>query len=254
MNPTAAVAICVALFVAMLAGLEIGFRIGRRDQSKALDRDARGVFETAILALFALLLAFTFAGAMDRFATRRALIIREASAIATVYYRVDVLPRPYRDEMRGLLHGYMEVRRQVVDHFDPRQGIVASLRPVLQMHKRIWEMALEASRSDDTQNTSRLLLPALNELIEVSMARAIMSRAHVPSVILLLLLAVALFTSLLAGYGMARSGRRSPLHGLLYTAAVCLTIYVGLDLDNPAQGLIQLEAAEKLLRDLLQGI
>jgi uncharacterized membrane protein YozB (DUF420 family) len=95
---------------------------------------------------------------------------------------------------------------------------------------------------------------SLNEMIGVTTARAVALQTQLPILILVLLLGVASLTSLLAGYGMAKSGRRHVFHGVIYAAAVSLTIYVVLDLDNPRRGLIRLDAAEQALRQLQRAI
>jgi hypothetical protein len=65
---------------------------------------------------------------------------------------------------------------------------------------------------------------------------------------------VALLASFMAGHGMAKSGRRSALHGALFVVGVCLTIYIILDLDNPRRGLVRNLEAEQALRGLMHLI
>ena len=52
---------------------------------------------------------------------------------------------------------------------------------------------------------------------------------------------------------MAERGR-SWLHLFLYAAAVTITIYTVLDLDNPRAGLIRLDAADQVLKDLRDSV
>lgn len=47
---------------------------------------------------------------------------------------------------------------------------------------------------------------------------------------------VALVSGLLAGYAMAKRGRRSWLHMVLYAAVIAVTIYTVLDLEYPRFG------------------
>ena len=58
----------------------------------------------------------------------------------------------------------------------------------------------------------RLLVLALNEMIDVTTARAVALHTHLPPLILLLLLSVALMSGLLAGDAMARRKSRSGMH------------------------------------------
>jgi hypothetical protein len=63
-----------------------------------------------------------------------------------------------------------------------------------------------------------------------------------------------LLSSVVAGYAMAARGRRGLLHALWYAAAIALTVYIVLDLDNPRVGLIRLEATERILQELHDSI
>ena len=65
---------------------------------------------------------------------------------------------------------------------------------------------------------------------------------------------MALLSALLAGYAMARRRRRSWLHGLVFVAAVAVTVYAVLDLDNPRARFIRLDAAEQALTQLRDSI
>jgi hypothetical protein len=61
-------------------------------------------------------------------------------------------------------------------------------------------------------------------------------------------------SGMLAGYAMAERKKRSWLHMLLYAAAISLTIYAVLDLENPRSGLIRLDSADRALTKLRDAI
>jgi hypothetical protein len=60
--------------------------------------------------------------------------------------------------------------------------------------------------------------------------------------------------TLVAGYAIAQRPDRSALHMILYAAAVSITVYAMLDLDNPRVGLIRLDATERILMELHDSI
>jgi hypothetical protein len=77
------------------------------------------------------------------------------------------------------------------------------------------------------------------------------------------LLCLALFAGMLvlleAGFRFGlryqtRSRARHLLHGSVFAAAVSLTVYTILDLDNPSAGLIRLDAADRVLEELRDSI
>ncbi len=71
------------LFFAVMASLEVGYRIGCNNSKKnpELGFEGTGAMEAAIFSLVGLLLAFSFSGASSRFEARRQLIVQEANAI-----------------------------------------------------------------------------------------------------------------------------------------------------------------------------
>src|SRR5262245_668878 len=87
-------AVALALFGGMVAFFEIGRRIGLRRTAKLGEaaRAGLGGVDSAIYALLALLLGFTFSGATSRFDHRRELISKEVNAMSTAWLRVDALP------------------------------------------------------------------------------------------------------------------------------------------------------------------
>jgi Protein of unknown function (DUF4239) len=250
-----AVALSIGLFVGMVAFLEAGYRAGRHSLGKhlALAHEGIGVIEAAVFALLGLLLGFSFSGGMSRLDARRQLIVREANAIGTAYLRLDLLPAANQPEMRRLFRDYLD-RRLVYEKPSNPQAAERELRRAQLLQQQIWSGAVTASRADPSQDVARLLLPALNEMIDVTTSRTIALNTHLPPLIFALLLCVALLSSLLAGYAMAKRQDRSWLHLLLYALVVALTVYALLDLEDPRSGLIRLDAAERALTELRDSI
>ena len=103
----------LALFIGMLAMLETGRRLGmqRRAQESDTDRSNLGTVESALFAMFGLLLALTFTGAASRFNEKRMLLAEEATAIHTAYLRLDLLPREHRPALLELFRRYVDSRQ-----------------------------------------------------------------------------------------------------------------------------------------------
>ena len=255
MNPVVLVpTVSIGLFLGMLVCLEAGFRIGRRDKADGTEHEGLGAMEGAIFGLFGLLLGFAFAGAMSRFDARRHLIVSEANAIATAYLRLDLVPHAAQPELRKLFRDYLEARFLVYENASDPETAERFIARAMQLQRQIWARAITAGHEDETQNTTRLALPAINEMIDVTTARAVAGRTRLPGLVLTMLVVVALFSALTAGYAMAKRKRRSLMHDILYAAAVATTVYVVLDLDNPRFGLIRLDSTDKILRDLHDSI
>jgi hypothetical protein len=257
MNPAQwAVVVSIGIFIGLVACLEVGYRIGRRgsEQHPELAHEGIGVIEAAVFALLGLLLAFSFAGGTSRLDTRRQLIVQEANAIGTAYLRLDELPASDQPEMRVLFRKYLESRIRAYEKLPDTEAAEEELGHSAQIQQEIWARAVTASRADATQNTARLLLPALNDMIDVTTSRTIALHTHLPPLIFTLLISAALLSGLLAGYDMAKRRSRSWLHMVLYAAIIAVTIYTVLDLDYPTSGLIHLKAADKALVQLRDSI
>jgi hypothetical protein len=246
----------VGLFVGILICLEIGYRIGSRGVEKHFDleHEGTGTIETAVFALLGLLLAFTFGGAMSRLDARRALIVQEANAIGAAYLRLDILPAADQPAIRQLFREYLDARLSAYDKLQQRDVANQEFARAATIQQQIWSHAAAAGQSDSSHNTVRILLPALNEMIDVTTARAIALDTHLPALIFLLLICVALLCALLAGHAMAKRKHRSALHMILYAAIISVTIYAVLDLDEPRSGLIRLDRADQALIELRDSI
>lgn len=257
MNPEVlAIVLSIGLFAGMMVCLELGYRIGHRGFAKnaELAHEGIGTIEAAVFALLGLLLGFAFAGGTSRLDARRQLVVQEANAIGTAYLRLDILPATDQPGMRRLFREYLDTRLRAYQKLPDRQAADQEFARAAQMQQEIWSSAVTASRDDPSQNAARLLLPALNEMIDVTTSRTIALHSHLPALIFALLMCVALLSSLLAGYAMAKRKSRSWLHVLLYAVVISVTIYAVLDLEYPSYGLIHLRAADKALIQLRNSI
>ncbi len=244
------------LFVGMVACMELGRRIGllqqpgdREDVQKGL-----GAVEGAVFALLGLLIAFTFSGAASRFEARRLLIGQEANAIGTAYLRIDTLPTNAQQELRDLFRRYLDVRisRHTNPDLQSRSAILAKSESTLQ--GQIWAKSVTATKtSGSPPSAAMLMLPALNEMIDITTSRAVAAQNHPPRIIFIMLCGLSLLSSLLAGYGMS-SGRRSLLHVIVFAAIISFTVFVIIDLEYPRRGLIRVDAADSVLIELQQGM
>jgi hypothetical protein len=199
-------------------------------------------------------LGFSFSGATSRLDTKRELIVEEGNAIGTAYLRLDELPVADQPEMRRSFREYLDARLQVHDGLTDPRVVEQEFARARELQQEIWSRAVSASRNDPTQNTARLLLPALNEMIDITTTRSIAMHTQLPQLIFILLTGVALVSGLLAGYAMAKRRRRSWLHMMLYSVVIAVTIYTVLDLGYPRFGLIRLDAADKALLQLRDSI
>jgi hypothetical protein len=82
-------------------------------------------------------------------------------------------------------------------------------------------------------------------MIDITTTRAMATEMHPPVVIYVMLLALVLVGSVLAGFGMGASGNRSWIHVVAFTATMAITITVILDVEYPRLGLITVNSFER---------
>ena len=200
------------------------------------------------------MIAFTYAGAASRFDTRRALTVQEANVIGTAYLRLDVLPAAAQPALRERFRQYAEAR---IARYRVLPDVEASEAQAVRgeaLQREIWSESVTALR-DAEAGASLLLLPALNEMIDITSTRAILLETSTPPVVLAVLVVLTLVSSMLSGNGLAKKRTRGlPLHTLGFALVLTATLYVIVDLDHPRFGLIQLDYVDKALTDVLAGM
>lgn len=242
----------IGLFVGMLLFLNIGQRVGRRVRAEETDaaRARLSAIEAAIFGLMGLMIAFTFAGAAQRYELRRGLVVDEANAIGTAYLRIDLLSASRQGPLREKYRRYTEARFAAYRAPSDAERSKA-LADAATLQREIWAETI-AALPEVSPQAMNVIIPAVNEMIDVTTKRAIAALTHTPGMIMAMLLLLGLICSLLAGYVLAGTRTRFVgLHFLAFALVMTATIYMVFDLDYPRVGLIRLDFADEALLDLL---
>jgi hypothetical protein len=251
-SPGIEIAVTLSLFVAMIIAIEFGYRFGHRRKLDSTETtiEVIGTVDAAVFGLLGLILAFTFSGAADRLVIRRAQIVQEANAIGTAYLRVDLLPAAEQPAIRQFFRDYLEARIEVFDKFLDHSASDRALRRGEQLQQEIWSHSVSACRAEPRTDACLLVVPALNDMIDITTTRTMAARTHAPGVILALLVILALVAGTLSGFAMSRQARRSMLHVFFFSLVISSSIYVVLDLEYPRAGLINLRSTDTALEQL----
>jgi len=245
------------LFLGMLLFLEIGRRIAvrRMKEDSGTAGEGVGAVDGAVFALLGLLIAFTFSGASSRFDTRRQLIVEETNHVGTAYLRLDLLPTELQPALRESFRRYLDTRIEVYRKLPDIVAAKQELAKANELQQQIWRQAVAASRTEGAPSAAPvLLLPALNAMIDITTTRTMATLMHPPAVVFVMLFALALAASLLAGYGMTGNRVRSWLHMLGFALVMAFAVYVILDLEYPRLGLIRVDAFDQALVDLRKSM
>src|SRR5688572_6859384 len=178
-------AIAAGLFIAMMVFLEVGRRMGIRDVEKRGEkvRAGVGIVDSAVYAVLALLIGFTFSSATSRFEKRRDLIAQEANAMSTAWQRIDMLPVPLQSGIRDSFKRYLDA---LLASYRTAPGSVDELRhrtTAKQAESELWTRSVAATLDPNGEKARMLLLPSLNETFDVVQTERFARRMHPPFVV-----------------------------------------------------------------------
>lgn len=245
------------LLIGMLLMLETGRRLGvrRRPKESEGERGGLGTVEGAVFALFGLMVAFTFSGAATRFNEKRMLVAEEVNCIETAYLRVHLLSHQTQPAIQELFRRYVDSRLETYRKLPNMPAAETEMANFKKIQEKIWNAAEAATRLPDSHPSSGLLLlPAINNMIDIATTRTVALQVHPPRIIYALLFGLGLICSLLAGFRMSSGKYRSWLHILGFTVLTVIIVYVMLHVEYPRAGLIRLESADQLLINLRESM
>src|SRR5689334_18462307 len=141
--PVSPVLYSLFLFFGMLILLEAGRRLGvmRRPKESDGERSNLGPIESAVFALFGLLMAFTFSGAASRFNEKRMLIGEEANTIETAYLRLHLLDTEAQPKLQELFRRYLDSRVETYRRLPDMEAAEAEMGRSKKIQEEIWTEA-----------------------------------------------------------------------------------------------------------------
>jgi hypothetical protein len=246
---------CLSLFVGMSLLSILCYRLGRRRiKEEDSTTEVSGAIMAAVLTLLGLMIAFLFSGAYSRYDARRQLIVQEANAIGTAYLRLDLLPASAQVPLREKFREYATSRAVFYEKLTDVQEAKKEYFRACALQKEIWSKAVAASTGPQQQSTRILLLPALNEMIDIVTTRTVAVQTHPPLVIYVVLCAIAFACAGLIGYRSSISEHPNHLYNVLLAASISIVFYLILDIEYPRYGLINLDTVNHILVDLAESM
>jgi len=226
----------VVFIVFCLFAYEGGFRLGRwwQERTPGEQEGPTGVLVGSLLALLAFMLAIATSMAGDRFDTRRSLVIEQANDIRVAYQEAAYLPAPANDQIQELLRQYAPLQVGTTDTAQLHQNIATSD----DLEQQMWTITQDVART----GSNDVIAEFVNSLGEVTKVRESRINAvlnvRVPATILWLLIAGAILSIGMVGFGAGVTGQRSVITAVVLIVALGATLLLVLDLDSPTQGFI----------------
>lgn len=208
------------------------------------DRDAgesTGYLVSSSLALLGLLIGFTFSMAVQRFDDRRAAVVEEANAISTVYARAGLFEEPIASELQSHIARYAKSRRDFVNAGEDTKALSAVAGEAAEAQDQIWAVMKRALQQRDSADLTTATLNSMNEMFDIAATRQALIEAHIPNMVMAVLIGFAVATAYLLGYGAAQERQRHQAATTMVFALVAIAISLIVDLDRPRLGFIKID-------------
>jgi hypothetical protein len=250
-TPALFVLLLLATLAAGYAGHQLRFRSDRKSSGAGFASDGQeGYIVSGVLGLLALMLGFTLAMAVDRFESRRHLVLDEANAIGTAYLRSQLLAEPHRTRLSRLLVEYTDNR--IVLATASRDDLPRLLVKNDQYLTDLWAATSAAYDTIKYLDFSSSYLQAMNDLIDLDSARKAARLAHVPTEVLVVLAIYIVVTGGVLGYVLI--GPRGQLAGAFLLMLLTGSLGLIIDLERPTVGgIVESQAPMELLRKSLKS-
>jgi hypothetical protein len=233
LNDAPIVLIGLILLVCTRVAAAAGVWLRARNPSGEKDTDSHeGYIVSAVLGLLALLMGFTFSLAIERFETRRALVVEDANAIGTAYLRAQLLGEPHRTRLSNLLVAYTE------------NAIMLAKLPPAEARKRvatddrllndIWAATAAGFDSIKGLDFSSTFVDSMNAMIDMDSSRRAARQAHVPSEVFGVLLIYLVGTAGVLGYVLGLG--RARFAAVFLLLLLCLSLLLIIDIDRATGG------------------
>lgn len=199
-------------------------------------REDFNVVHGATLTLLALLIGFSLSMAVNRYDQRKNYEEEEANAIGTEYLRVELLGEARGAKVKPLLVRYLQLR---IDAYRTRDAgeldTINARTSALQLE--LWAQVRDMATAQPNPVTA-LAVAGMNDVLNTQgyMQAAWLNR--IPVSAWSLMIAIALFSCLMQGYG----ARGDTIHRTLLLAlpmTVSLSLSLIADIDSPRGGLIR---------------
>ena len=229
----------------MMLASEVGYRIGVRRHPHAGER-GRGHFGGVLgsmLGLVALMLGFTFNVSLQRYETRRQLVMADANALNAVYLQSSMIPEPGRKEFKRRLRQYVDLR---TDTGRFKAGITQDdfaqlVKQTDALHRQMWEQVRSIVQARPPVAEMGTMLTLLSNAQSVNRQRIFAYLGRVPRTIIWMLLGATIIAMGAVGLAGGLGTYRGMPARILLTLLLSGAIFIILDLDQPQSGFTKVD-------------
>jgi len=234
--------IVTVLMATMLLAFKLAYAAGRRWHAETHDagREVFVAIKVSLLGLLALLLAFAFGMAADRYAERQRLVTSEAITLHSLLLHSSLLPEPASTQFQKSLHQLVDAR---LAFFAARQNIAAMEEAIDRtetIHSQLWGLVKSEALRDPPMRGLDGMIRSMNEEWSLHRQRVHAFENRVPEGVILLLFGGAILALAAVGFAGGIANHRGTAGKWLLVALLGATIFIVLDLDRPRKGIFQI--------------
>ncbi len=231
------VSLVIITFIVLLVSARIGvFFREKRERLEVEEGHDLDLIVTAVLTLLALIIGFSFSMAIERYDQRKNYEEAEANAIGTEYVRADLLPAADGARVRALLKDYLDQRVLFYQTRNQRDLRQIDTRTA-QLQTELWS-AVHALPPAQQTPVVALAVSGMNDVLNTQGYTQAAWWNRIPTGAWILMLAVAICSNVLVGYGAHRTlgvGKRLVVLPLV----LCISFFLIADIDSPRKGIIR---------------
>ncbi|MGB7730942.1 MAG: hypothetical protein WBL50_23150 [Candidatus Acidiferrum sp.] len=229
------------VLVLSLVVLWLSARIGvffrkKRQNIDEHDNENFILIVTAALTLLGLIIGFSFSMASSRYDQRKNYEEAEANAIGTEYVRADFLPPADATRVRALLRKYLDQRVLFYETRDDRQ-LQEVDAATAQVQADLWNAVQGPAQAMPTQLVA-LAASGMNDVLNSQGYTQAAWWNRIPSAAWALMVAIAICSNLLIGYGARRGEAKTSLL-LVLPLIVSISFSLIADIDSPRGGVVR---------------
>jgi hypothetical protein len=223
-------------------------------ERKGPQPETRGstTIESAVFAVVAFFIAFSFSSAQARLEGRTQLLIEEANSLSTAYLRLDLCAADDQPRLRSLYSKYVDLRidgtRLLADTTAARER----WREAELVGSEIWKLSINSTTAGGPERM--LVVGATNEMLDAATRRSRNAEVHVPWLILAALVVMSALAALLAGRSFGSKSKHPDLHQWILACTFALTLTILMDLDHPRLGFIRMPTGDAAMTAVQQAI
>ncbi len=220
-------------------------------RGKASEKTSFGTVESSLLALFAFFLGFTFSISASKLETVRVNSVSEANAISTALLRCQLYGTEVETQFLQLFRPYLKAR--ALYFHDNEDSVQVAMRETEKYGNEIWNLAKDFQVSGEHVAGNRLMLPAINDMLDAVATRDSSINATLPKSIIWTLYALSFCSCFIVGFSMKKKFLTNFI-GMIYILIIALTVNLILDAGNPREGFINTKKANLAIEKIYTQI